>query len=108
MQEMQGTRALSLDQKDTLEEEMAIHSSILARKFHRQRNLTSYGAWGPRVGQLSTHSWNISYGIKLPYESVSCSVLSDSLLEYTGFSVHGILQARILEWAVMPSSRGSS
>ena len=25
-----------------------------------------------------------------------------------GFSVHGILQARILEWAVLPSSRGSS
>ena len=24
-----------------------------------------------------------------------------------GFSVHGILQARILEWIVMPSSRGS-
>ena len=25
-----------------------------------------------------------------------------------GSSVHGILQARILEWAAMPSSRGSS
>ena len=25
-----------------------------------------------------------------------------------GFSVHGILQARILEWFAMPSSRGSS
>ena len=25
-----------------------------------------------------------------------------------GSSVHGILQARILEWVVMPSSRGSS
>ena len=25
-----------------------------------------------------------------------------------GFSVHGILQARILEWLAMPSSRGSS
>ena len=25
-----------------------------------------------------------------------------------GFSVHGILQARILEWVSMPSSRGSS
>ena len=25
-----------------------------------------------------------------------------------GFSVHGILQARILEWAALPSSRGSS
>ena len=26
----------------------------------------------------------------------------------TGSSVHGILQARILEWVAMPSSRGSS
>ena len=25
-----------------------------------------------------------------------------------GFSIHGILQARILEWVSMPSSRGSS
>ena len=25
-----------------------------------------------------------------------------------GFSVHGILQARILEWAAIPVSRGSS
>ena len=25
-----------------------------------------------------------------------------------GFSVHGILQARILEWVAMPSSRGSA
>ena len=31
---------------------------------------------------------------------VDCSVL--------GSSVHGILQARILEWVAMPSSRGSS
>ena len=26
----------------------------------------------------------------------------------SGSSVHGILQARILEWVAMPSSRGSS
>ena len=25
-----------------------------------------------------------------------------------GFSVHGLLQARILEWAAIPSSRGPS
>ena len=25
-----------------------------------------------------------------------------------GFSIHGILQARILEWVVIPFSRGSS
>ena len=34
----------------------------------------------------------------------SCLTLSDPM-DYT---VHGILQARILEWVAMPSSRGSS
>ena len=29
-------------------------------------------------------------------------------LQDPGFSVHGILQARILQWVVRPSSRGSS
>ena len=39
----------------------------------------------------------------------SCPTLSD-LMDYNppGSSVHGILQARILEWVAMPSSRGSS
>ena len=34
-----------------------------------------------------------------------CDPMDHSLL---GSSVHGILQARILEWVAMPSSRGSS
>ena len=34
------------------------------------------------------------------FDPVDCSL--------TGFYVHGILQARILEWVAMPSSRGSS
>ena len=37
----------------------------------------------------------------------SHSVMSDSMRP-PSFSVHGILQARILEWIAMPSSRGSS
>ena len=39
----------------------------------------------------------------------SCLTLRDSM-DYSppGSSVHGILQARILEWVAMPSSRGSS
>ena len=39
----------------------------------------------------------------------SCSTLCDNM-DYNppGCSVHGILQARILEWVAMPSSRGSS
>ena len=44
--------------------------------------------------------------------SKSHSVMSDSLwphgLQPPGSSVHGILQARILEWAAVPFSRGSS
>ena len=43
---------------------------------------------------------------------LSCSVVSDSVTPWTvalqaPLSV-GILQARILEWVAMPSSRGSS
>ena len=39
----------------------------------------------------------------------SCPTLCDAMDHSTpGSSVHGILQARILEWVAMPSSRGSS
>ena len=49
----------------------------------------------------------------LPVVVLSCSVVSDSLWPHglyspPGLSVHGILQARILEWVAIPSSRGSS
>ena len=47
------------------------------------------------------------------YVSVSRSVVSDSLWPHelyslSGSSIHGILQARILEWVAIPFSRGSS
>ena len=39
----------------------------------------------------------------------SCPTLFDSMdCRLPGYSVHGILQARILEWVAMPFSRGSS
>ena len=44
-------------------------------------------------------------------ENVSCSVLSDCDpmdCSPPGFSVHGIVQARILEWVAISFSRGSS
>ena len=48
--------------------------------------------------------------LSLRNESKSCSVMSDSLrppmdCSLPGFSVHGILQARILEWVAIPFSR---
>ena len=71
--------------------------------------------------------WEV--GVKKWSESVTCSVVSDSLRSHgwrslggyrpysqtiwlncslLGFSVHGVLQARILEWVAIPFSRGSS
>ena len=56
-------------------------------------------------------------GVEAPYDtsdsdSVNRSVMSDFLdpMNYSlpGSSVHGILQTRILEWAAIPFSRGSS
>ena len=39
----------------------------------------------------------------------SCSALCDSVDSgLPGSSVHGILQARVLEWVAIPFSRGSS
>ena len=40
----------SLHQKDSLEEGMATHSSILAWESHGQRSLVGYSPWGRRVG----------------------------------------------------------
>ena len=43
--------------------------------------------------------------IKLKCRSLSCVRLFATPWDYT---VHGILQARILEWVAFPFSRGSS
>ena len=47
-------------------------------------------------------SYDITYGRE------SRSVVSDALSPPKDYTVHGILQARILEWVAFPFSRGSS
>ena len=49
----------------------------------------------------STKSSNVKMKVKV---AQSCLILCDP----TGYTVHGILQARILEWVAFPFSRGSS
>ena len=65
------------------------------------------GWWG--CGEIGTPvpRW---WECKLSAKSLqSCPTLCDPMDYSTpGSSVHGILQARILEWVAMPSSRGSS
>ena len=55
---------------------------------------------------------DLCYFLKMYLCVISCSVVSNSLLledcRLPGSSVHGILQARILEWVAIPFSRGSS
>ena len=53
--------------------------------------------------------WSSSFPV-LCLVTQSCPTLCDPMNYYSppGSSVHGILQARILEWVAMPSSRGSS
>jgi len=55
---------------------------------------------------------NITWNFTCMYVCEIASVMSSSWdsMDYslTGFSVHEILQARILKWVAMPSSRGSS
>ena len=64
---------------------------------HGQRNLVGYRSWNHRESNVTEHT------------SVSHSVLSDSLqlmdCSPPGSSVHGILQARILEWVAIHFSR---
>ena len=47
----------------------------------------------------------MKYPLILVRKSESCSLLSASLQPH---GVHGILQARVLEWVAFPFSRGSS
>ena len=46
MQETQEMWVLSLGQEDSLEEEMATHSSTLPGESHGQRSLVGYSPWG--------------------------------------------------------------
>ena len=59
------------------------------------------GWWVPAAFPLSYFLIPVCLSAK----SLSCDSMDSSL---PGSSVHGILQARILEWVAMPSSRGSS
>ena len=62
------------------------------------------------VTELNWTELNLDY-TESESESISCSVLSlcdPKDCSPSGSSVHGILQARILEWVAIPFSRGSS
>ena len=119
---MWETQVWSLGWEDPLEEGMATYSSILAWN----SPWSEPGGLQSMESQRVRHNWetNINTGKELQFgtyhlggppvnllkegegESESPSVASDcDLMDYT---VHGILQARILEWIAVPFSRAPS
>ena len=50
---MWETQVQSLGQEDPLDKGMAIHSSILAGKFHRQRTLAATVTWGCKESYMT-------------------------------------------------------
>ena len=98
---MRETRVQSLGGEEPLEKEMVAQSSILAWKLPQREKpgrLQSMGS--PRV----RHDL-----VTKPIVAQLCSTLWD-LLGYSppGSSVHGIFQARILQWVAISFSRRSS
>ena len=126
----QVTQGQSLGQGDPLEEGMATRSSALPGKSHGQRSLVGYSPWGRKGLDLLSMACQASFYFRL-YNSyikscicfwlqnkahVCCAKSLQSHLTLCnpmacclpGSYIHGILQARILEWVDMPSSKGSS
>ena len=113
---MQETWVRSLGGEDPLEKEMAIHSSTLAWKIPWTEEPDRLQSMG-----LQSRTWlsNFTSLLVCMHSGLCCAVLclvAQSCLtlcdpedcSLPGSFVHGILQARILEWIAMPSSRGSS
>ena len=96
-----------LGSEDPLEKEMATRSSTLVCKI----------PWTEEPGRLQSmgsqrvwHDWATSCGHMVVVSLLSCVWLCYDPIDYSPpfSSVHGVLQARILEWFAIPSSRGSS
>ena len=56
-----------------------------------------------------SHIWKVTVKVLVVLAAQSCPTLCDPM-DYSppGSSVHGILQARELEWVAISSSKGSS
>ena len=78
--------------------------------------LIGLGVWILENKVQEANTWRLQDGVGMPWALLvkvlgtqSCPTLWDPMdCSPPGFSVHGILQARILEWVVIPFSRGSS
>ena len=85
----------------------ALSKHTTCAKTHHTHTYTEVGAcWNTAIHLLSHHlKLKVSNHIK---KRGGCSVISDSLWPHGLYTVHGILQARVLEWVAICFFRGSS
>ena len=136
MQEMREIQVQSLGREDPLEEGMTTHSSILAWRIpwtEEPGGLQSMG-WAKsqtQLKQLSVRTHTHTHTHKHANRKTQMNILANPIYSFSDCfplcevkvkvaqscltlcdpkdcTVHGILQARILEWVAFPFSRGSS
>ena len=77
--------------------------------YHFENILGTLYSFTPTCVGYSLRTGALSYMLLLLLSPSVISQLCDPMdCSLPGFSVHGILQARVLEWVAMPSSRVSS
>ena len=117
MQKIEETWVQSLGREDPLEEDMTTHSNILGWRilWTKEPNGIQSMGW-QRVGHDWSNLAHSIHGMSSVYFCVciylsesevaqSCLTLCDPMdCSLSGFSVHGILQARILEWVIFKNS----
>ena len=108
---MHETPVWSLGWKDPLEEEIVTHSSILAWEIPWTGEPGGLQSIGSQKSQTRLSDYTTSWESHCEVSEVaqSCPTLCDLVgCSLPGCSVHGIRQARILEWVAISFSRGSS
>ena len=94
------------DEEYDHEEECCVLKELL---FQLYRQESGNCVWKLLLRVLDNNGRNIKWDKAEFIESESHPVVSESLRpDPMGYRVHGILQARILEWVAYPFSRGSS
>ena len=88
---------------------------FLPGEFHGQRSLVGCSPWGCKESDMTERLILILSASEIPpswllwvSEWVKVTQLCPTPCNPMDYKVHGILQARILEWVAFPFSRGSS
>ena len=106
MQELQELWVQSPSNEDRLEKGMAMHSSVLA---WRIQGTEEPGSLQSTESQRVGHDLVTEEEVKQSEVAQSCLTLCDPMdCSPPGSSIHGIFQARVLEWGAISFSRGSS